>query len=231
MRKLLLWVGVVLSSGAQAAPPTLQELIRPPQNTLVSISPGGDYLAMGTRIDDKVMVALVDRKTKQVVHGLDPARKGAVSRLGWVSDKRLLAMSSRVYNGVAQAYLEPAIVAIDVDGRHRRVLYWDVIDTIRNDDEHILVLRCGKSGDKGCWTYVQKVDTTGASKGPRIADAPAINADFMADGDGDVRFAYATDDDDVQALWRMGAGKVWVVLNDPAVRGLFPGQRNARHLR
>src|SRR5690606_38447180 len=194
--------------------------IKPPQNTLVSISPGGDYLAMGTRIDDKVMVALVDRRTRQVVHGLDPARKGAVSRLGWVSDKRLLAMSSRVYNGIAQAYLEPAIVAIDVDGRHRRVLYWDVIDTIRNDDEHILVLRCAKSSEKGCWTYVQKVDTTGASKGPRIADAPAINAEFMADGDGHVRFAYATDVDDIQKLWRMGDGKAWVVLNDEAASGV-----------
>ena len=62
---------------------------------------------------DAVMVALVDRRTKQVVHGLDPARQGAVSRLGWVSDRRLFVMSSRVYNGVEQAYLEPAIVAID----------------------------------------------------------------------------------------------------------------------
>src|SRR5690606_3221946 len=149
MRKCLLWMGIMLSAGVQAAPPTLQDLVKLEQNTLVSMSPGGDYIAMGTRIDDKVMVALVDRRTKQVVHGLDPARQGAVSRLGWVSDRRLVVMSSRVYNGVEQAYLEPAIVAIDVDGRHRRVLYWDVIDTIRNDDEHILVLRCGKSSEKG----------------------------------------------------------------------------------
>jgi dienelactone hydrolase len=220
MRKALLWAAVLLSMDAVAAPPTLQDLVKPEQNTLVSISPGGDYIAMGTRIGEKVMAAIVDRKTRQVVRGLDPERKGAIAALSWVSPDRIFVMSSRVYNGVTQAYLEPAIVAMDVDGRHRNVFYWDVIDTIRNDDDHILVLRCAKSNSKGCWTYVQKVDTKGGFAGPRIADAPAVNAGFMADNDGNVRFAYATGDDDIQQLWLMGADGKWTQLNDEATSGV-----------
>lgn len=220
MRKTLFLIAALLSTSTVAAPPTLQELIKPEQNTLVSISPGGDYIAMGTRIDDKVMVALVDRRTRKVVRGLDPARKGAVSKLSWVSPERIFVMSSRVYNGVAQAYLEPAIVAMDVDGKHRDVFYWDVVDTIRNDDDKILVLRCGKGNSKGCWTYVQKVDTKGGFGGPRIADAPAINAGFMADNDGVVRFSFATDDDDIQSLWRMDGGGKWVLINNEAESGV-----------
>jgi dienelactone hydrolase len=220
MRKALLWAVALLSVDAVAAPPTLQDLIRPEQNTLVSISPGGDYIAMGTRIGEKVMAAIVDRRTRQVVRGLDPERKGAIAALSWVSPDRIFVMSSRVYNGVTQAYLEPAIVAMDVDGRHRNVFYWDVIDTIRNDDDHILVLRCAKSNSKGCWTYVQKVDTKGGFAGPRIADAPAVNAGFMADNDGNVRFAYATGDDDIQQLWLMGADGKWTQLNDEATSGV-----------
>lgn len=222
MHKALLWAAVLLSMDAVAAPPppTLQDLLKPPQNTLANISPGGDYIAMGTRVGDKVMAALLDRTTHQVVHGLEPADKGAIEALEWVSPRRIFVVSSRVYNGVAQSYLDPAILALDVDGRHRDAFYWDLVDTIRNDDDHILVRRCGKPDPDGCWTFVQKVDTKGGFNGPRLVDSPMPNAGFMADNDGKVRFAYATDEDDIQQLWVMGADGEWSQLNDEAKSGV-----------
>lgn len=219
MRRTLPWMCLLLSMNAIAAQPTLRELIKPDQNTLVNISPGGDYIAVGTRVDEKVMVALMDRKTRQVVRGLDPERNGAVERLSWVGKNRIFVMSSRTGPGVEQAYLEPAIIAINVDGSRRSVFYSSVIDTIRNDDDHILVSVCGKSNSKGCWPYVKKVDTKGGFAGPRIADAPMINAEFMADNDGNVRFAYGWSDDDIQQSWLLADGK-WTLLNDEAVSGI-----------
>jgi dipeptidyl aminopeptidase/acylaminoacyl peptidase len=219
MRRAGALLGVLLSTNAVAAPPTLQELLKPDQNTLVNISPGGDYIAVGTRIDEKVMVAIMERKTRKVVRGLDPERNGAVERLDWVGKDRIFVMSSRTSNGVEQAYLDPAIIAVNVDGSRRSTFYSSVIDTIRNDDDHILVSVCGKSNSKGCWFYVQKVDTKGGFAGPRIADAPMINAEFMADNDGNVRFAYGWNDDDVQQTWLLADGK-WTLLNDEAVSGI-----------
>jgi dienelactone hydrolase len=215
MRIAWLWMAVLAPAAAMAGPPSLSELLKPTQNTLVSISPGGDYIAMGTRVDDKVMVAILDSKTKQVLRGLDPEDKGAVDRLSWVGKDRIFVMTSRVGVGVQQAFLEPAIVAMNVDGSKRKAFYSAVFDTILNDDDHILIERCGKSHEKGCWTYVQKVDTNGGLSGPRIADAPMVNASFMADNDGNVRFAYATDSKDIQQLWYLVDGK-WSPLNDEA---------------
>lgn len=214
-----LWMMMLAPAVAIAAPPTLEALLKPPQYTLASISPGGEYVAMGTRIDDKVMVAIVDSKTKKVLRGLDPEDKGAVDRLYWVGKERIFVMTSRVGEGVEQAYLEPAIVAINVDGSKRKAFYSGVFDSIRNDDDHVLIRRCGKNHVKGCWTYVQKVDTNGGFSGPRVADAPVVNASFMADDDGNVRFAFATDDQDIQQLWYFTADK-WSLINDEAQSGV-----------
>ena len=59
----LAWV----SMSAFSAEPTLQDIIKPDSATLVSLSPGGDYIAVGTRVEDRVMAAILDRKTMRVV--------------------------------------------------------------------------------------------------------------------------------------------------------------------
>lgn len=214
-----LWLGALLSAHAVAKPPTLDELLKPDQYTLVNISPSGEYLAVGTRLDDKVLVAFLDRQTFKVVHGLDPVDKGAVERVVWVGDKRVFVLSSTPSRSVHEKFIIPAIVALNVDGTRRRSLYWSVVDTIANDDEHILVSLCGKENSLGCWNYVQKVDTEGGTKGPRVAEAPMVNADFMADDSGHVRFAYGWDDKDVQRLWAKN-GDAWTLLNDEATTAI-----------
>src|SRR5690606_30012597 len=61
--------------------------------------------------------------------------------------------------------------------------------------------------------------TTRALKGPRVADAPAINSGVMTDGDGNVRFAFAAGHDDLQKLRRMGACAACSPLNAGAAAG------------
>lgn len=216
------WLALLLAPCAVtafAAPPTLQQIIQPDSATMVVMSPGGDYLAVGTRVEDRVMAAILDRKTMQVVRGLDPEKNGEIAQLAWVSPRRLFVVSARVGSVVKEAYLDSAIVAINVDGTQRDSLYTNVLSTIRNDDDHILINVCGKGNSKGCWNHVRKVDTRGGYTGPRVADAPMVDAGFTADDDGNVRFAASRNDDGIQQLWMLDGGE-WTQLNDEAKSGV-----------
>lgn len=206
-------------ASVMAAPPSLDDLLKPSEHTLLTISPGGQYIAATVRMDERVMLAIIDRRTQKLVRALDPEKNGTVERVSWVNDERLFLMNSRTGRSVQQAYLEPAIVAINADGSRMRTLYASVIDTLVDDDEHILISRCAKRLSKGCWNYVQKVDNDGGRSGPRIADAPLVNAGFMADNRGQVRFAYGWDDSDIQQLW-LYSGDTWSRLNDEATTGI-----------
>lgn len=210
---LLVWGA---AAGASAATPSLEELLRPSEHTLLSLSPGGNYLAVTQRIDDRVVLAIIDRRTDTLIRALDPQKNGAVDRLSWVKDERLLLMNSRSGAGVEEAFLEPEIVAINVDGTRRRSFYADVVDTLLDDEEQILVRRCGRSSSKGCWYYVQRSDNDGRRVEGRVAEAPMVGASFMSDNRGEVRFAYGWDDEDTQQLWLLDAGN-WTLINDEAV--------------
>ncbi len=223
----------VALGAAQAAPPSLPDLLRQEQTTLVKLSPDGEHLAVATRIEDGTIVAaILDRRTRKVVHGLAPNENGAIERLEWVSDRRLFAMSSERGKSVQESFLNPWIVAMDVDGKNRDAFYASVFDTLLNDDAHVLTARCGRSNNRGCWHYVQKTTTEGRDAGARGVDAPMLDAGFMADNDGKVRFATGWNEDDEQQLW-LHDGSAWSLINDEVKTGVevvpLGMSRDARH--
>lgn len=202
-----------------APPPTLGEILKPAQHDLVNISPGGDYIAATVRKDGKMLVAIIDRQTMKPERILDPEDKGAVERVNWVSNRRVFVRNSRVGAGVEQAYLEPYIMAVDVDGSRKRVFYASVIDTLLDDDEHVLIERCSKGRIDGCWTYVEKADAESGRGAHRVAEGPMLNASYMADNRGEVRFAYAWDNKGIQRVSLLNEGK-WTPLNDESQSGV-----------
>lgn len=204
------------TTAAMAAPPPLADIIKPAENGLVGISPGGTYISVTLRVKDRMMLAIIDRKSLKLVRLLDPDDKADIARVSWVNDRRVYLMRSWTGNSVEQAYLAPTIIALDVDGKRRDTFQDAVIDTLVDDDDHVLVARCGKSNHKGCWSHVQKIDARGGGNGPRIADAPMLNAAFTADNTGNVRFAHGWDDMGLQQLWLLEGGS-WRLLNDEAV--------------
>lgn len=210
---------VAVPTYAAAATPTLDELLKPAEHTLVAISPGGTYLAVTKRIDDRVMLAIIDRESNSLIRTLDPKKDGAVAHVEWVSDERLMLMNSRVGPRVYQPYLEPQIVAINADGSRRRAFYASVVDTLIDDDENILILRCAKQMSDGCWYYVQRSNNDGGRGGERVADAPMVNASMMSDHVGQVRFAHGWDDDGIQQTWMLEDGK-WARINDETATGI-----------
>ena len=197
----------------------MEMLLKPSDHTLMTLSPGGKYIAATTRVDDRVMLAILDRETKKLVRVLDPEKHGAVDHMVWANDERLFVRNSRTGFAVKEAYLEPQIMSINADGTRRRAFHAHIVDMLIDDSEHILIARCGKSALKGCWNYVQRTDNQGGRGGTRIAEAPMVDANFMSDNVGQVRFAYSWDDEDVQQLWMLDRG-TWAQINDEATTGI-----------
>lgn len=219
------WQGLCVAAGwaiaqaAAAAPPSTEELLRASDHTLASISPDGRHLAVTKRLGDRVVLAIVERETMKVVKALDPQESGAVERVSWMSPTRLLLRSSRRGKSVNQSFLENALVAVNIDGTRLRTFHGDVFDTLVDDDDTMLARYCGKTTAKGCWTYVRRVNGDGVAVGGRLAEAPMINAAFMADNAGTVRFAYGWDDASMQRLWLMRDG-AWQIVNDESDSGV-----------
>lgn len=205
------------------SPPTTEALLRPAQHGLVKISPNGRYVAATVREQDRkhprVLLAIIDRETNTPVRVLDPEEKSEIGRVWWVGDDRLFVQTRWRGDMFQQYYTDPRVVAINVDGTGKRIIYDAIVDTLVDDDEHMLVERCAKSTTRGCLSYVQKVGTRGGVGGPRIVDAPAVGASFFTDNAGRVLFAHATDDNRNQRVW-IRRGERWEIFNDESQSGV-----------
>lgn len=223
MRSVVLAVSLCCAQAWAAKPPTTEEVLRPSLHGLVKISPNGRYVAATVRKPEnkqnRVLLAIIDRETNKPVRVLDPEEKSEISRVWWVGDERLFVQTRWGGDMFQQYYTDPRVVAINVDGTGKRGISAWIVDTLVDDDEHMLIERCAKATHKGCLTYLQKVDTKGGVNGPRIADAPAVGADFFTDNAGRVLFATAWNDDRNQRVWiRRGEG--WEIFNDESQSGV-----------
>lgn len=209
-------------SCAQAAPPTLEDILKPSLHEIVKISPDGRYVAATLRKPEnnqnRMLLVIIDRETNKPVRVLDPEEKSEISRVWWVNNERLFVMSTWGGDNVQQYYLDPRVIAINVDGTRIRGFYASIVDTLIDDDKHILIQRCAKQTHRGCKTYVQKVVEDGRT-GPRIADAPAIDTSFFTDNAGNVLFATAWGDDRIQRVW-IRKGEDWEIFNDESQSGV-----------
>jgi dipeptidyl aminopeptidase/acylaminoacyl peptidase len=217
------WAATPPKMESTATPPTVEEVLRPALHSLVKISPNGRYVAATVRKPEnkqnRVLLAIIDRETNKPVRVLDPEEKSEISRVWWVGDERLFVQTRWRGDMFQQYYTDPRVIAINVDGTGKRGISAWIVDTLVDDDEHMLIERCAKATRKGCLTYIQKVDTKGGINGPRIADAPAVGADFFTDNAGRVLFATAWNDDRSQRVWiRRGQG--WEIFNDESQSGV-----------
>lgn len=216
----LVWLSAPV---ARAAPPSLEDILKPSEHDIVKISPNGRYVAATVRKPEnnqnRVLLVIIDRETNKPVRVLDPEEKAEISRVWWVNDERLFVMSTWVGNTVEESYLDPRVVAVNVDGSRIRSFYAAIVDTLIDDDGHMLIERCAKRTHKGCLTYVQKVDTEGGTTGPRLADSPAVGSSFFTDNAGRIRFAYAWGDDRIQKVW-IRKGDAWDIFNDESQTGV-----------
>lgn len=221
-RAFLASIALATCTLAHAAPPALDDLLRQPQYDDMTMSPGGDYLAATVMLPDRSVLVVVRREDMKISGTIDPGTDGYVTGAFWVSKARVFASTAKRVGMNAGASMLPMLYGIDADGKHGGQIWADIVDELPRDDEHMIVRVCHKAAKEGCWTRAQLVRTNLKGRAKDLADAPVPNAQFGVDAEGRVRFAWASDPDDVQQLYVRGAEKdaEWQLLNDEAKSGV-----------
>jgi len=217
-----LFIAAVAAAGActaVAGPPSLDDLLRKPQYESMNLSPTGEYVATRVPLDDRTVLAVVRRSDMKVTASVDPGKDGFVDSSFWASNTLLLAAWSMRFGAVTQPYSMGTLYSIDVNGKNRRSLYGAVIDTLRNDENNVLIVSCAKVLKNECITRLRRMRTDGRGIPEDVVDGAAPGATFLVDRMGEPRFSWATDNDDVQTVYLRLDG-AWVPINDEKQSGV-----------
>jgi len=213
MRSIGKAFGVILaalfSAAAARAEVPLVDFARAPQFRDIKISPEGDYLAASAVVDGKAVLSLIRLDGMKGVN-LRPRDLDEIADFWWAAPHRLLYSVSQKTGGLEQPLATGELFAVNADGGSQKMLAGfrvkgnPVIVTpilpLFSDDRRVLVSvqRWAPTLD-GAYPTAAWLDLDSGSVA-NIVTAPMRNAQFVADNDGDVRFASAQGTDQA---WRV----------------------------
>ena len=217
---LLGWSG--LSIAAAAIP--LADFARHQQYDDVEISPNGDYLAATAIVDDTRVLSII-RLADMQGFNVKPRDGGEVIEFWWVSPERVFYSIAERTGALETPAHMGELYAVDVDGSDRALMAgfrvkreWVVADMIRpvhSSDGKVLVWQQRWNGSHdGNYPTAVRMDIK-SSTTTVAAVAPILNARFVADNAGEVRFAWAEGTDQKQRVYhRERAGSEWALVFD-----------------
>lgn len=220
---------LLLSAGAFATPTgqvPLKDLARHEQYRNVKISPDGEYLAATAVVKDKTVLSLIHLADMKGVN-LQPLDRDDVLDFWWVGSHRVVFTVTQRIFGLDGIYANGELYAVNGDGSGKSVLYSarrslggegfaEVLGRIGNTGRLLIettpsLARC----DRGPYPTARSLGPDGHME--VIATAPICGATFVADNQGTVRFAYATDEDQfVKVYYRATQDAPWQLVLDEA---------------
>ncbi len=236
---LLAFASLFAGNQAAAKSPSLDDLLRDWKVMDARLSPNGDYLAITVpNKEGKIILGIIpiaDPKALQTVGVRGPGEM--VDAFDWVSPSRIVFSVARKVGG---AQLKPQATgelwAVNADGSNLLVLnswrgdsktdsrlnkntaqrtFAFVLDTLRSDDEHILMYTTPvEVGGDGAHAVLYRVNVVKGSR-KRIGFGPLRNAQFLADAAGQVRVAYGYDLDNTTKIYtRPSDAAEWTLMHD-----------------
>lgn len=243
IRAVFLGAALALASmpGMAASPsaPTIEDFLRTARFTSVKLSPKGTYVAATVPIEDKtVLVVLKPGQPKPVSH-FNMRGKTHVTRFYWANDERLVFQLGERNGPLERPVDLGEIWGMDADGGKTRVLagwrdvdstsgragdkakaepvFAQVIDPLAHDDDKVLV-SIWRSGS--LFTSVERMDIDSGARTP-VAQAPIERAEFLADREGVVRFAWgAKAEGEEKLFYRPSADQPWQLINSEQESGI-----------
>lgn len=224
------------ATGASSAVPSIQDFLKRDSFGTLQISPTGEYLAATVPLQDRTNLVIFRRsdmsRTGQVVL---PA-KSHVASFAWVNPTRILFSVGRTTGDLEQPRATGQIFGVNADGSGQgdpligfgsrarsasdnagtagRALFASIIDTLREDEDAVLI---SVAGPGSAFTDVMRMDVD-SGRTTRVARAPVRRAGFDTDNAGRVRFAAgAGADNRVQTYYRADDDAEWQLINDEAI--------------
>lgn len=226
---------------APAGAVDVEAFIKKDRFETIEISPTGAYLAATVPLEDRTVLAILDRRDNNKLIGrFALGRHTHVHEFSWVSDERVLISMAEKFGALDRPQLTGELYAINADGTQpealtgfrvagaglgtkiqpkkaqEQVFTW-LVDDLPNDDRQVLIGVAPWAREP--YTRVERMDVHSGRRVP-VARAPVRNADFATDNAGVVRFAVGSGTDNRSRLYyREGDGAEWQLVNDESVSG------------
>lgn len=236
-----------LSCGSAFATTTqipIEEFAKHPSYGTAKISPDGRYLAITVdRGDQDVLTILrIEAHDLKVVKINQLPDKKSVGSFYWVSPERLMFNAVRKIGGYAQPFATGEWFAVNADGSQPRPLIFygtrdatqrgkavgserfSLLDTLRDDDQNVIMQVTSPRSSEGVGTEVVRMDTVSGRR-TSLATAPKENCRITLDAQKQPRFAVCSSDrneegeyDERTELYRLD-GSSWTLVNASKTAG------------
>ena len=204
----------------------------------IKISPDGRHLAATVPLEDRTVLVVLDRDSKEVVGGGMGVADSAVADFWWADEKRIVISMAQTFGTEDAQYLTGEVHVFDLDGKRVRRLvgqgpeagivqnlmtvaqeYAFVIDH-RADDTGAVLVSTWLPGSTPK-THVERLNLRSGRRAV-VASAPVRRASFTLDPKGTVRFADGADDEnDRELYYRESADAPWRLVNDSQASGFI----------
>ena len=242
-----------VASAADAASDTaahgltsVDDFIRQPDFSKITLSPNGHYLAALVPQPDNPygnLIVIIDAKTSKILHVLRSGDSSLIADYFWASNSRIVATVAIQQGALDTPVPTGELFAINADGSdqidlfgyraggtqtgsmipvvQRRDAYAQLIGTDPVAKNKILIaVNDFTESRQGSYTSAEVLDVRDGRTVSQ-GNSPVPNAQFIADHLGQVRVAYANNDSSGDVVWlRASANSAWTVLNDPATSGI-----------
>jgi dipeptidyl aminopeptidase/acylaminoacyl peptidase len=225
---------------AAAQPIPLDDFIKHPQFLDVKVSPTGEYLAATTLVDGSTGALVILRRSDLKMTGNFKLRgRAAVRDFYWVNDERVLLTVSESIGTLANPQATGEIYATNWDGTDQELLIGGradlrdpmrsrkarlegafLVDTLIDDDKHVLVSVFPLGNDEGSYPTLERMNVNTGARSV-LARSPVLNAAYVTDSAGQVRFVSGyTIDNRLKTYYRADNDGKWRLFNDEAESGL-----------
>jgi dipeptidyl aminopeptidase/acylaminoacyl peptidase len=234
-RILILFALAALPLAAAAV--TLEDLMRHAEFEELSISPKGDYLAATAPQDGQTGVVILDISdldNPEISGAFRLSRNENATNLLWATNERLVFTSTLQAGILAQPFFSGNFYAINADGSRMRQIFGrtdmstfriaNIIHRLPDDENHVLISK-RLADDPRPSAFLMNINNnfrTGLQRQARrlplrlVTRSPLDSGALAADQDGQVRFAFGTNDDgEQQFAWREDADGEWTTFNNP----------------
>lgn len=249
-RHALLLAGLLASAvctATEAPTPSatvpLDAFVKQDRFNQIKLSPTGEYYAVSVPLEDRTVLLILRRSDMKQTGLFNMRGKTHVADFWWVNDERVVIALGEKMGGRDQPVLTGELAATNADGSKQQLIFgyrmegdklgsaikgrkaeWAsafMIDDLPGDRDNVLIGTWSwkTTGTLDPHTTVQKLDVYSGRR-ITVAQAPVRAADFVADPDGVVRFAFGSDaDNQRRTYYRDGAGAEWTLINDEKQTG------------
>ena len=221
---------------AQQAPQPVRDFVSHAAYGTVKISPNGEYLAVTVDKGEQDVLAVMRTSDLKLIKVNQLPDNKSVGSFYWVSPDRLMFNAIKKLGGYAQPFNTGEWFAVNADGSQPRPLIFygtrdatqrgktvgserfSLLDTLRDDDQNVIMQATSPRSSEGVGTEVYRMDTL---SGRRISlgRAPKENCSIALDASKQPRFAVCSSSKDEEGeyderteLYRRDE-KEWTLVN------------------